>query len=463
MRKLPALVISTTLILSIPTAFSATPKVGGTCTKINQVYESKLNLLVCATVKGKKSWRIATSAEKAFFLKEKRRVAEEAAEKARIESLEALASKAAADTAAAKIAADAAVAKAAADAAVAKAAADAAVAKASAVSEAKAILDKAALAKALTMCPSKPQWLKVGIAYNTGGREDSGINSSVARGVDWLKACGVEVIEVSLTNGTDIERESALRSLTTADCNPIIAVGYLYAGALKKVAGAGGSKRYAILDDASVDLLNVTSLIFASEQGAYLAGVAAAYATRTGKVGFIGGIDVPITKKREMAFIEGVKDTNSKLVVETGYVTKFPDFSGFNDPAKAKTIAAAMINSGIDVIYTSASASNKGVFAAAVVATSKIWTIGDEFDQYYIASDSEKENMLTSVLKNFDVATFNFVRKVSNGEYWYENIDNSVYGHNFNLQDEGVSLSTTGGYLKDYIASIDLAKSKYKP
>ena len=461
MRRLLAILIASAMIVSIPTAFSATPKVGGSCTKIKQFYELKSTLLVCVVAKSKKTWRKATSLERSFFFKEKSRIAAEAAEKARKESIEALASKAAADTAAAKIAADAAIAKAAADAAIAKAAADDAIAKAAAVSEAKAILDKAALEKALTMCPSKPQWLKVGIAYNTGGREDSGINSSAARGVDWLKACGVEVIEVSLSNGTDVERESALLSLIAAGCNPIIAVGYLYAGALKKVAAPGGSKRYAILDDASVDLLNVTSLVFASEQGAYLAGVAAAYATRTGKVGFIGGIDIPLIKKRELAFIAGVKDTNSKLIVEAGYLTKIPDFSGFNDPAKAKTVAAAMINSGIDVIYTSASASNKGVFAAA--ATSKIWTIGDEFDQYYIASDSEKENMLTSVLKNFDVATFNFVRKVSNGEYWYENIDNSIYGHIFNLQDEGVSLSTTGGYLKDFIASIELAKSKYKP
>jgi basic membrane protein A len=463
MRKLLVFFLTAAMIIVSPTAFSATPKIGGSCTKVNQFHESKSALLVCVATKGKKTWRKATSLERSLFLKEKNRVAAETAEKVRKESIEALASKAAADTAAAKIAADAAIAKAAADAAIAKAAADDAMAKAAAVTEAKAILDKAALEKALTMCPSKPQWLKVGIAYNTGGRDDSGINSSVARGVDWLKACGVEVIEVSLTNGTDIERESVLRSLTTADCNPIIAVGYLYAGALKKVAAPGGSKRYAILDDASVDLLNVTSLVFASEQGAYLAGVAAAYATRTGKVGFIGGIDVPLIKKRELAFIAGVKDTNSKLVVEAGYVTKFPDFSGFNDPAKAKIVATAMINNGIDVIYASASASNKGVFAAAVVATSKTWTIGDEFDQYYIASDSEKENMLTSVLKNFDKATFDFVRKISIGEYWLEKIDYSTYGHIFNLLDEGVSLSITGGHMKDYLASIELAKTKYKP
>jgi basic membrane protein A len=463
MRKLLVFFLTAAMIIVSPTAFSATPKIGGSCTKVNQFHESKSALLVCVATKGKKTWRKATSLERSFFFKEKSRVAAETAEKARKESIEALASKAAADTAAAKIAADAAIAKAAADAAIAKAAADDAIAKADAVSEAKAILDKAALEKALTMCPSKPLWLKVGIAYNTGGREDSGINSSVARGVDWLKACGVEVIEVSLTNGTDIERESALRSLTAADCNPIIAVGYLYTGALKKVAAPNNTKRYAILDDASIGLLNVTSLIFASDQGAYLAGVAAAYATRTGKVGFIGGIDIPLIKKSELAFIAGVKDTNSKLIVEAGYLTKIPDFSGFNDPAKAKTVAAAMINSGIDVIYTSASASNKGVFAAAVVATSKIWTIGDEFDQYYIASDSEKENMLTSVLKNFDKATFEFVRKISNDENRREEIDNSIYGHTFNLLDEGVSLSITGGYLKDYLASIELAKTKYKP
>jgi basic membrane protein A and related proteins len=463
MRKILALAITTALIVSIPTAFSATPKVGGLCAKINQVYESKSTLLVCATAKGKRTWRKATSVERSLYLNEKRRIAAEAAEKARKESIEALATKAAADTAAARIAADAAIAKAAADAAIAKAAAETAAAKAAAVTEAKAILDKAALEKALTMCPSKPQWLKVGIAYNTGGREDSGINSSVARGVDWLKACGVEVIEVYPTTGADIERENILQSLKTANCNPIIAVGFLYAGPLKKVAAHGGSLRYAILDDASVDLLNVTSLVFASEQGAYLAGVAAAYATRTGKVGFIGGIDIPLIKKRELAFIAGVKDTNSKLIVEAGYVTKFPDFSGFNDPIKAKTIAAAMIKSGIDVIYASASASNQGVFAAAAAATSKTWTIGDEFDQYYTASDSEKENMLTSVLKNFDKATFDFVRKISIGEYWREQIDFSTYGHTFNLLDEGVSLSITGGYMKDYLASIEWAKSGYKP
>ena len=226
--------------------------------------------------------------------------------------------------------------------------------------------------------------VRVGLAYDIGGRGDKSFNDSAAAGLEAAKKkFGVTAKEVTVTQGTDSEREDKLRLLAKAGYNPIIAVGFLYAGPIKAVASDYPNIQFGIIDDASVNLLNVAGLVFAEEQGSYLAGVAAALASKSGKVGYIGGVRIPLLQKFEAGFVAGVKATNKKATVDVKYVTEFPDFSGFNDPAKAKVIAKGMIDKGADVIYSAAGGSGAGNFAAATDAAKagkKVWTIGVDSD-----------------------------------------------------------------------------------
>jgi basic membrane protein A len=254
--------------------------------------------------------------------------------------------------------------------------------------------------------------------------------------------------------------------LAKAGYNPIIAVGFLYAGPIKKVAADYPNVSFGIIDDSSVDLLNVAGLVFAEEQGSYLAGVAAALATKSGKVGYIGGVRIPLLQKFEAGFVAGVKATKKSVTVDVKYVTEPPDFGGFNDPAKAKVIAKGMIDKGIDVIYSAAGGSGAGNFAAATEAANagkKVWTIGVDSDQYLTASAAEKKNMLTSMIKRVDRAVYDVIATAVAGSSVNDVLDESgIYGRVYNLSLDGVGVSYSGGYINKYKAQIDKAAAAIK-
>ncbi len=330
----------------------------------------------------------------------------------------------------------------------------------------------ATLAATVFVAPSataaKHTKIKVGLAYDIGGRGDKSFNDSAAAGLDAAKKkFGVAAKEVTVGTGSDSEREAKLRLLASAGYNPIIAVGWLYGGPLKKVALDYPNVQFGIVDDASVDLLNVASLVFAEEQGSYLAGVAAALASKSGKIGYIGGVRIPLLQKFEAGFVAGVKATNKKATVDVKYVTEFPDFSGFNDPAKAKVIAKGMIDKKVDVIYSAAGGSGAGNFAAATEAAAagkKVWTIGVDSDQYLSASAAEKKNMLTSMLKRVDRAVYDVIATAVAGSSVNDVLDANagIYGRHYNLALDGVGVSYSGGYITKYKAAIDKAAAAIK-
>jgi basic membrane protein A len=303
--------------------------------------------------------------------------------------------------------------------------------------------------------------VKAAIAYDIGGRGDKSFNDSAAAGLDMAKKkFGATVKEVTVTQGTDSEREDKLRLLAKAGYTPIVAVGYLYAGPLKKVAAEFPKTQFAIIDDESVALPNVSSLVFTEEQGSYLVGVAAALQSVTGEVGYIGGVRTPLLQKFEAGFVAGVKATDKSATVDVKYISEPPDYSGFNDPAKAKVIANGMIDKGVDVIYTAAGGSGAGTFAAATDAAkygNKIWTIGVDSDQYLTASAAEKKNMLTSMLKRVDSAVFDVIAAASAGKKVNDALGGGVVGRRYSLKINGIGVSYSGGYIKQYKAKIDAA------
>jgi basic membrane protein A and related proteins len=310
--------------------------------------------------------------------------------------------------------------------------------------------------------------VKVGLAYDIGGRGDKSFNDSAAAGLDAAKKkFGVSAKEVTVTTGSDAEREGKLRLLAAAGFNPIIAVGYLYATPLKAVASDYPNVQFGIIDDASIDLLNVASLVFAEEQGSYLAGVAAALASKSGKIGYIGGVRIPLLQKFEAGFVAGVKATKKSASVDVKYVTEFPDFSGFNDPAKAKVIAKGMIDKGTDIIYSAAGGSGAGNFAAATDAAKagkKVWTIGVDADQYLTASADEQKNMLTSMIKRVDRAVYDVIATSVAGSSVNDVLDAKagIYGRHYDLTLDGVGVSYSGGYITKYKAQIDKAAAAIK-
>ncbi len=307
--------------------------------------------------------------------------------------------------------------------------------------------------------------VKVGIAYDIGGRGDKSFNDSAAAGLDRAKKkWGLASKEITVTQGTDSERTDKLRLLAKAGYNPIIAIGFLYAGPITTVSQEFPNTQFGIVDDASVAALNVTSMIFAEEQGSYLAGVAAALSSKSGKIGYVGGVRIPLLQKFEAGFVAGVKATKKSATVDVKYVSEPPDFSGFNDPAKMKVIVKGMIDKGIDVVYSAAGGSGAGNFAAAAESSKKVWTIGVDSDQYLSASAKEKKNMLTSMIKRVDVAVYDVIQNAVEGRTVNDILDPKagIYGRRYDLTNGGVGVSYSGGYINKYKAQIDAAAAAIK-
>ena len=299
-----------------------------------------------------------------------------------------------------------------------------------------------------------PSAVKLGLAYDIGGRGDQSFNDLAAKSLDQAKAAGVSVVG-ELTAGPgepDTAKVDRLNQLIDSGATDIIAVGFAYAGPLKEVAAANPEVHFAIVDDNSLAAVpNVASLTFAANQGSYLVGVAAGKKTTTNKVGFIGGVNVPLIQSFEAGFEAGVKAANPSATVTTKYITEPPDFTGFNAPDKGETIATGMYNDGIDIIYAAAGGSGAGVFKAAK-ATGNLG-IGVDSDQYNSPTLADvKDVIMTSALKKVDVATFDFITSAVNGA--------PLTGDNiYDLSNDGVGYSTSGGQVDDIVTDLEKAKA----
>ncbi|HEY0775090.1 MAG TPA: BMP family ABC transporter substrate-binding protein, partial [Nocardioidaceae bacterium] len=236
--------------------------------------------------------------------------------------------------------------------------------------------------------PAAQSDIKVGMAYDVGGRGDQSFNDAAAKGMDQaVEEYGMESQESEAADGEpESAREERLRTFADAGYDPIIAVGFAYSAAVAKVAAEYPEVHFAIIDDEGAQADNIANLVFAEEQGSFLVGAAAALKSETDHVGFIGGVEVPLIQKFEAGFIAGAQEVNPNIKIEKTYLTQAPDFSGFNDPAKGKTAAQGMFDAGADVVYHAAGGSGGGLFEAA--AESDNWAIGVDSDQYELADDS---------------------------------------------------------------------------
>ena len=296
-------------------------------------------------------------------------------------------------------------------------------------------------------CVESTTDIKVGMAFDVGGRGDQSFNDSAAKGLDKAECeLGVEIKTAEAQDGEpESARESRLQELVDAGYNPVIAVGFAYSASIAKVAGENPDVNFAIVDDA-VEGENITNLLFAEEQGSFLVGAAAALKSETGAIGFVGGVEVPLIKKFEAGFAAGAKAVNPDITVESRYLSQPPDFSGFGDPAKGRTAAEGMYDGGADIVYHAAGGSGGGVFEAASAAGK--WAIGVDSDQALTADDSVKDTILTSMLKNIDVAVFSFLETI---------VDGSVQPGpvTYDLKSGGVGYSTTNGHVDDIADKLE--------
>ena len=295
--------------------------------------------------------------------------------------------------------------------------------------------------------------VKACLAFDVGGRGDQSFNDSAAKGLDRAAdELGVETEEVEASqNENDSARVDRLNQLIDAGCTNIIGVGYLYAPAIGQVAEANPDLGFALVDDASAASKgdNVAQLTFREQEGSFLVGAAAALKTKSDKIGFIGGTDVPLINKFEAGYVAGAKEVNPDIDVRIKYLA--PDDSGFNDPAKAKTAAEGMYDKGVDVIYHSAGGSGSGLFEAA--AQAKKMAIGVDSDQAKTANEKVRDTIITSMVKNVDVAVYEYIQAATEGKNQSGNIS-------FGLKEGGVTYSTTGGKVDDITDKLDTYKKQ---
>jgi basic membrane protein A len=297
--------------------------------------------------------------------------------------------------------------------------------------------------------------LKIGLAFDVGGRGDASFNDAAAAGTDKAKSdLGVTTVSESTASASEAEsaKQQRLDQMASSGLNPIIAVGFAYAPSVKVVAAKYPNTKFAIVDDDSITLPNVTPLVFAEEQGSFLAGVAAAYKSKNCHVGFVGGVNTPLIQKFEAGFLQGAKTVSSKIKIEDEYLTPAGDFSGFQDPPKGNAKAAAEIAKGADVIYHAAGASGKGVFDAAKAGNAL--AIGVDSDQYNQKTvEADKDVIITSMLKRVDVAVFDYIQAVAKG-------DLSGLPKRFDLKVDGVGYATSGGKVDDIKDVLDGYKAQ---
>ena len=235
------------------------------------------------------------------------------------------------------------------------------------------------------------------VVFDMGGKFDKSFNEGVYNGVERFKQeTNVEYREFEVTNET--QREQALRRMAQRGADPVLGVGFAQAPAIDKIAQEFSEQRFTIID-AVVEQPNVQSVVFKEHEGSFLVGMIAAMASQTGKVGFVGGMDIPLIRKFACGYEQGAKYANPNAEVIQNMTGTTP--SAWNDPGRGGELAKGQFDRGVDVIYAAAGGTGIGVYQAAADAGK--YAIGVDSNQNYLHPGT----MLTSMLKRVDVAAYN--------------------------------------------------------
>ena len=289
------------------------------------------------------------------------------------------------------------------------------------------------LAATAMVLPAFAADVQPAILYDLGGKFDKSFNEAAYNGAEkFKKETGVAYVEFEVSNAS--QREQALRRFAEDGRNPIVMAGFAWEDALKKVAAEYPDLSFAIIDDA-VDLPNVRSLVFKENEGSYLVGILAAMASKSKKVGFVGGMDIPLIRKFECGYVGGAKSAGATDVIQnmTGDTP-----AAWNDPAKGGEIAKTQIDQGADVVYAAAGGTGVGVLQAAADA-GKLG-IGVDSNQ----NGLQPGKALTSMMKRVDVAVYNTFMDGKNGTFkgGLENLGLKEGGVDYAMDDNNKALVT---------------------
>jgi basic membrane protein A len=266
--------------------------------------------------------------------------------------------------------------------------------------------------------------IKPAVIYDLGGKFDKSFNEGVFHGATkFTKDTGIKFRDLEIQN--DAQREQILRKFAKDGFSPIIMPGFAWATALTKIADEFPKTKFGIIDMV-VDKPNVQSMVFKAEEGSFLVGVIAAKTTKTGTLGFVGGMDIPLISAFECGYAQGIKYADPKYKVISNMTGTTP--SAWNDPVKGGELAKAQVAQGADIVYAAAGATGQGVLKAAADA-----------GKYGIGVDSDQDNLfpghiLTSMMKRVDVATYDSFMAAKNGT-WKAGVE--VFG----LKNNGVGFA----------------------
>jgi basic membrane protein A and related proteins len=265
--------------------------------------------------------------------------------------------------------------------------------------------------------PPAAKAVRVGIVFDVGGRGDKSFNDGAYLGAE-RAARDLGAVPRFIEPGDGSDRESGLRLLAAENMDLVIGVGFIFTDDLTQLAKEYPNVKfagvdYAVATDKQGRVIppppNLAALKFREEEGSFLVGALAALTSKTRKVGFVGGMDVPLIQKFEVGYKAGVKHVCPDCQVISQYAGATPE--AFRNPGKGKELALSQYMSGVDVIYHASGSTGLGVFEAAR-QTGKL-AIGVDADQYAEAPG----NVLSSMVKGIDAAVFDAVQRVKDHRF----------------------------------------------
>lgn len=297
------------------------------------------------------------------------------------------------------------------------------------------------LPTAIIQSSSAAESKRIAIAYEVGGRGDNGINDLAAKGLERaIKKHNISRLDVreQITDGSLGDRITRVRFLARNKYQLIICVGAAYADTVRRISNEFPNTQFAIIDDESVAMTNVSNLSFATHEGIYLAGAALAVRSKSGKIGFIGDKSDPSTARYVSVFVKGAAAGNSKVRVSS----KLLD-TNFENEIKAQ------VNTGIDQIFSTWSKSDEVIsnIASLNKPTTPILISGILPEQYFLNFSAGKKNQYLVVQKRFDLAVEQIIAAELADKNILEILDGKkgIYGHRYNLKDGGVTVKVVGG------------------
>jgi len=280
------------------------------------------------------------------------------------------------------------------------------------------------------------------LIFDLGGKFDKSFNEMAFTGAQrWAEETGNSFREIELQS--EAQREQALRRFAEAGANPIVMAGFAFASALETVADEYPDTKFTIIDMV-VDKPNVRSVVFNEHEGSYLVGMMAAQASKSGTVGFIGGMDIPLIRKFACGYVQGAKAVNPDATVIQNMTGTTP--AAWNDPVKGSELTKAQIAQGADVVYAAAGGTGVGVLQTA--ADEGILSIGVDSNQNYM----HPGKVLTSMMKRVDNAVYDAFTQGENLETGFNVMGLSNGGVGYALDDNNAALVSA-----DMQAAVDAA------